>query len=287
MRSRFPALVALLLLILPVVVTVGPAGATEHPVGTQRSTIRAAVTGAGVSVSDVDVTRRSRDVVAHVRLTGSVRVAAVRLSLVDGPSDPHNGGSRAYPRLFDDQLATRTAGTARDGRWELRIRVPRYAPPTDYHLAVRATLASGRDVFRATEPLLHVTDAEPDVTPATLVRMARPGVDQQVSRAGRLRVRVQTTDARSGVDQVQVCWGPLSGEITGYCGDLSKIRGDRHDGVWGAALTMRDMPLGPAEIEVNVWDRGGLESSWLGPSHAGTPYTDLIPGGRGGFEVVE
>jgi hypothetical protein len=235
----------------------------------------------------VDVTRRGRDVVAHVRLTGSVRVAAVRLSLVDGPSDPSNLGTRAYPRSFNDELAVRTAGTARDGRWELRIRVPRYAPPTDYHLAVRATLASGRDVFRATEPLLHVSDAKPDVVPATLVALTRPGVDQRVSRAGRLKVRAQVTDARSGVDQVQVCWAPLSEEITGYCGDLTRIRGDRRDGVWGAALSMRDMPLGPAELEVHVWDRGGLESSWLGPSRAGTPYTDPIPGGRGGFEVVE
>ncbi len=269
-----------LLLLASLPATSGSAGA-EARAGTT------AVTGAGASAHHIDVTESSRVVVAHVRLAGSARVTAVRMSLVDGPYDGSGGHTRAYPRSYNDQSATRTRGTGRDGRWELRVRVPRYALPADYHLDVRATLASGREVLLATAPVLRVTDAGPDTVEPMLARMTRPGIDQQVSREGRLKVRVQVSDARSGVDQVMVCWGPLSGEITGFCGNLTRIRGTRHDGVWGAGLAMKGMPPGAAELDVSVWDRGGLESSWVGPSHAGTPYVDLVPGGRGGFEVVE
>jgi hypothetical protein len=281
-RSRL--LISVVVVLLAALVPTSPGAATAP----RRAGTGTSVSGAGVSVPVVDVTRHRAAVLTHVRVHGAARVSAVRLSLADGPSDASDGGStRIYPRDYNEQSATLTSGDARDGRWELRVRIPRHALPGDYHLAVRVTLRSGREVLWASRPVLTVRDRQPDVVEPVLTRMGRPVVDQQVPRDGRLRVRVRVTDERSGVDEVMVCWAPLSREISGFCGSLAPIGGDRRDGVWGADLSMRGMPLGEAELDVSVWDRGGLESTWSGPSHAGTPDTTPIPGGRGGFEVVE
>ena len=47
-----------------------------------------------------------------------------------------------------------------------------------------------------------------------------------------------------------------------------------------------DLGVGAAELSITVYDDAGNMSEWFGPSHAGEPGVNLIPGGVGAFTVV-
>lgn len=153
---------------------------------------------------------------------------------------------------------TLVSGTVRDGVWQSRAYIPRYAAPGDYTLMVDATDRVGRHVYREVQGALTVNDANPDlampvVTGATL---SRTSVDVRTASAT-IGVTARITDDASGVrgSSSYFCVHYPRGDGSYgqlVCNPLTLSSGTTRSGYWKASATIPKGSLG-GDWNVSLW----------------------------------
>lgn len=217
-------------------------------------------------------------VLIRVSLSDDVGVRRVAMRLADGRV--------SLPLQGDSPVARRIAGTPRLGVYELKILVPPHVEAGSYALRVRVTPRAGAPGTLIGPGVTIVSDL-PDVTAPVLAEVTTPEPDATFRLDQKARLRLRATDDLAGVRAATVCYARLSTPTERYCDVAQVVTDDLTDRVLRARLRhLGDLGVGEAELSVTIYDDAGNTSEWVGPSHAGEPGVNLIPGGVGAFTVV-
>jgi hypothetical protein len=236
------------------------------------------VTKVGLSRTSIHLGTDDQIVVARVTVQDDVGIHKVSFHLSDGRV--------TLPLEGLPWGATRSSGTARDGIYRLRIRVPAHVEPGSYELWVRIRPRVGPD-SETSYLTLPVEADQRDVAGPVLEQVIKPGpaVTYHVDQTPTVKLRV--TDALAGARRVSVCYRRMPGPSGPHCNLASLVSGSAQDGMWRARLTdLRYLGEGDGEIYIDIGDDAGNSGLWRGPSAVDIPGALLIPGGVGAFTVV-
>lgn len=227
----------------------------------------------------IDVTVQDQEVVFRVHASDDTGVASVVVR--PGTATP----------WFPSGWGTRTAGTARNGWYEVRIPFPKWGMPGTYRPEVVLWDRLGRSTVTTIESRsFTVVNRDPDtVLPeVTLLSPALGEVFDTQERGQTVTVRVRITDARTGVDPEQVSaavsspdgsWGTGGGAAT-------QVSGTARDGVYTLALWLPRRSLtGEWTLTVSAGDVAGRGSNRRAHYYSAAEYqrrADYPPDRYGG-----
>lgn len=257
----------------------------------EAPTIRAVV----VTPGSVDVSDSDAEVEVRVHVTDDSAVVDVQGYLEAGDNTT---------ALWLRHLEL-VSGSAADGWWAAKVTVPRWTPSASLQASLDAVDRMGRWSFDSSSRLT-VTSRDPDTEgPQLALTTLSPGAVDVRAAARQVTVSVRGTDAKSGVERVDLClarpgtpsmYDPRPIYDAVVCQEaVSRASGTAVAGTWTAALSV---PKGAMGATYNVLaiatDRIGNDTTWFGPDayaayvEAGACCTDAhqFADGKGRLDVT-
>ena len=217
-----------------------------------------------LSSGTIDTRRHQRFLTLRVRATDDSGVTSGRIWLWGSPIRSSVG----HPR--------RVSGTAMDGVWLARIRVPRWQGNSLAKLAIELTDTVGNTVMFGPKRLaaikqpgrVRVVSGTEPAPPSLRLLSVRPSSVDLAGGPQRVTFTVRITDRGSGARHARLDLnGPNrdQGE-PGHDITLDRVSGTSHDGVWKGSVT-----LDPCADVAGVWQ--GTVFAWDAAqgSYIGTP----------------
>lgn len=216
-----------------------------------------AVRAVELSSTTIDTRRNRRILTVRVHATDDSAVAGIRVWLWGSPI-----------RSSEERLR-RVAGTAANGTWQGRIRVPRWQGNSTAKLAIELTDVVDGFAFYGPKKLASIgqpglvrivsrKDSEP---PTVRLRSVTPNSVDLRTGAQSVTVVVRVKDRVSGARRVALTLdGPESGNgEPSTTARLERVSGTARDGVWKATVTLRPCGAvsGPWRATVFAWDAAG------------------------------
>ena len=203
-----------------------------------------------LSSSTIDTRRHARTLTLRIHATDDSGIATMRVWLWGSPIR----SSTAHPRLI--------SGTAADGTWLGRIRVPRWQGNSTAKLAIELTDVVGR--FRLMGPkalkaigqpgTVEILSRQDPEAPKLRLRSVTPRSLDLGTGARAVTVVVRVTDRGSGVRGVSLSlYGPESGNgADSINATLRRVSGTKYDGVWKGTATLPPCLAAPGKWHLIV-----------------------------------